>query len=255
MKTNSRFERIVSRLLHLVGQTVAACFLGLFVTACTTAATTTEKLKVKVEVLNATRQYETVYLIQPGDQLEVFLYKHPDFSRKVVVRSDNYISLPLLDEIKAAGKTPKDLAQELKTLFSVRLKEPDVNVMVLNPPEPMVYIVGQVGIPRALPLRQAATLAQAVAQAGDATKSGVLDSVSVIRLNADGHLESHLLDTHGKNVSQPEMYMAMATMTLKGNDLILVPESARSQIVRALQDTSTILAPIFNVLILREVYR
>ena len=51
------------------------------------------------------------------------------------------------------------------------------------------------------------------------------------------------------------MYMAMATMTLKGNDLILVPESARSQIVRALQDTSTILAPIFNVLILREVYR
>lgn len=223
--------------------------------ACVSSPATNEKLKLDVEVLNTVRKFEHMYLVQPGDQLEVFLSKHAEFSRKISVRADGFISLPLLDEVKAAGKTPRDLATELKTLFSQRLRNPDVNVIVLNPPEPMVYVVGQVGVPKALPLRQAATLAQAVAQSGDATKMAAVDSVSVIRLNDQGYLESHLLDTHGKKVSQPEVYMAMASVLLKPNDLVVVPESYRSQIIRVLQDTSIALAPVFNVLLLREIYR
>lgn len=223
--------------------------------SCTSAPVTSQKLKLDVVVLDTVRKFEHMYLVQPGDQLEVFLAKHGEFSRKISVRSDGFISLPLLDEVKASGKTPRDLAAELKTLFSQRLRNPDVNVIVLNPPEPMVYVVGQVGVPKALPLRQAATLAQAVAQSGDATKMAAIDSVSVIRLNEQGFLESHVLDAHGKNVSQPEVYMAMAAVLLKPNDLIVVPESYRSQIIRVLQDTSIAFAPLFNVLLLREIYR
>jgi polysaccharide biosynthesis/export protein len=223
--------------------------------SCTSAPVTTEKLKLDVVVLDTVRKFEHMYVVQPGDQLEVFLSKHGEYSRKVTVRSDGYISLPLLDEVKVAGKTPRDLATELQTLFTQRLRNPDVNVIVLNPPEPMVYVVGQIGAPKALPLRQAATLAQAVAQSGDATKMAAIDSISVVRLNEQGYLESHLLDTHGKNVSQPEVYMAMAAVLLKPNDLIVVPESYRSQLLRVLQDTSIAIAPLFNVLLLREVYR
>ncbi|RYF28962.1 MAG: hypothetical protein EOO23_07185, partial [Comamonadaceae bacterium] len=218
-------------------------------------ATTNQTLRVEVGVLDAARKFEVMYALQPGDQLEVFLQRHPDLSRKVTIRPDGYISLPLVDEVRAAGKSPGELAGILKALLSVRLKDPEVNVIVLNPPEPMVYVVGQVGAPKALPLRQAATLAQALAQSGDATKAGALDSISVIRLNKDGYLESHVLDTYGKGASQPEIYMAMSAVLLRNNDLILVPESYRSQILRALQDTSIALAPLFNVLILREIYR
>lgn len=222
---------------------------------CTTSPVANQTLRVDVAVLDSARKFEVLYALQPGDQIEVFLQRHPDFTRKVGIRPDGFISLPVIDEVRAAGKSPGELAALLKILFSSRLKDPEVNVIVLNPPEPMVYVVGQVGAPKALPLRQAATLAQALAQSGDATKSGALSSTSVIRLNKDGYLESHVLDTHGKAASQPEIYMAMSTVLLKPNDLILVPESYRSQVLRALQDTSVALAPLFNVLILREIYR
>jgi polysaccharide export outer membrane protein len=223
--------------------------------ACTSAPVTTNKVQVQVEVLNAARRFEHVYQVQPGDQLEIYMQRHNDLSRKVVVRPDGFISLPIIDEVKAGGKAPRELADELKKLFSARLRDPEVNVIVLNPPEPMVYVVGQVGAPKALPLRQAATLAQAIAQSGDATKLAAADSISVIRLNAAGQLEAHVLNTSGRDVSQPEIYMAMATVLLQTNDLIVVPESYRSQIMRLLQDTSTAFVPIFNLMILREIYR
>jgi len=211
--------------------------------------------QVQVEVLNTARKFEHVYLLQPGDQLEVYLHRHADLSRKVTVRSDGYISLPLVDEVKATGKSPRDLAAELRGLFGTRLKEPDVNVIVLNPPEPMVYVVGQVGTPRSLPLRQAGTLAQAVAQAGDINKHAASDSISVIRLNASGYLEAHVLDLRGAPASQPDVYMAMAGMRLQPEDLVLVPESYRSQVLRVLQDSGTALIPFFNVVLLRELTR
>lgn len=228
----------------------AACVLA----ACGTATTTQNVVHVRADVLDTVRRYEVVYRIQAGDQLDVFLNKHQDYSRKVTVRSDGYVSMPLIDEVKAVGKQPKDLAAELKTLFERRLKDPEVSVTVINPPEPTVYVVGQVGAPRALALRQAATVAQALAQAGDATKNGALSDVSVIRLNDQGYLESLSVEPDSK-LSQPEVYMAMAAMTLRANDLVLVPESYRSQVLRVLQDTSTAIAPLFNVLILREIYK
>lgn len=233
---------------------LALCLAGLLA-ACTSAPVTTNKLQVQVEVLNASRRFEQVYQVQPGDQLEIFMPRHNDLSRKVVVRPDGFISLPIIDEVKASRKSPRDLADELKKLYTVRLRDPEVNVIVLNPPEPMVYVVGQVGAPKALPLRQATTLAQAIAQSSDVTKLAAADSVSVIRLNAAGQLEAHVLDVRARGASQPEVYMAMAAMLLQTNDLIVVPESYRSQIMRVLQDTSTAIVPIFNLMILREIYR
>jgi polysaccharide biosynthesis/export protein len=221
--------------------------------ACTTELVTTNKVPVQVEVLNAARRFELVYEVRPGDQLEIFMQRHNDLSRKVTVRPDGFISLPIIDEVKASGKSPRELAEELKKLYTTRLRDPEVNVIVLNPPEPMVYVVGQVGAPKAVPLRQAGTLAQAIVQAGDATKLAAAGSISVIRLNASGQMEAHVLDTHGRDASQPEVYMAMAAVPLKTNDLIVVPESQRSQIMRVLQDTSTALVPILNLMILKEI--
>jgi polysaccharide biosynthesis/export protein len=227
--------------------------LAWLIAGCTTATVTNKTVQVQVEVLNTARKFEHVYLVQAGDQLEIFLQRHGDLSRKVTVRPDGFISLPLVDEVKAAGKSPRDLAAELKGLFSVKLKEPEVNVIVLNPPEPMVYVVGQVGTPRALPLRQAATLAQAVSQAGDATKHAATDGISIIRLNDKGYLESLALKVD-KDASQPEVYMAMASMPLQSDDLILVSESQRSQILRVMTDTNVALTPLWNVLLLYQIF-
>ncbi len=215
-------------------------------------------LKVSVEQVDALRRYEFGYRLQPGDVLEVFVYRHQELSRKVVVRPDGLVSLPLLGDVKAAGQAPQDLARQLTGLLSQRLRDPEVTVLVENPPEPMVYVVGAVGIPRALPLRSARTLAQALAQSGDLSRNAAVDAVSVLRLNDEGVLEMHLAQVQGESrrqVSQPELYMVMNTMPLKPNDLVVVPESLRSQMLRGFTDVNTVISPFLNLWILREVTR
>ena len=226
--------------------------MALALAACASPSTSTA-LKVKVDVLDTLNRYEHAYVLQPGDQLEVFLYRQPEFSRKTIVRPDGAISLPLVNEVKAVGKTPTELAKELTTLYAERLLKPEVTVMVENPPEPMVYVVGQVGQPRALPLRQARTVVQALAQAGDATKNAAAENIQVLRINKDGFLESRSIETNGLTPSQPDVYLALSNMTLQTNDVVLVPESGRSQILRTLTDVNTALSPLFNVLIVRAV--
>jgi len=238
-----------------VWRSVLCCICAVVLVGCSTATVSQRKLPVAVELLNASQRYELVYLIQAGDQLDVFLNKHGEYSRKVAVRSDGYISLPLINEVKVVGMTPLDLSEDLRKRFGVRLKDPEVQVGVLNPPEPMVYVVGQAGQPRALPLRQAATVAQALAQSGDATRAAALGDLSVIRLNSAGYLESLMLTLPQDGpVSQPDLYMAMSALTLKPNDIVLLPESARSQVLRLLQDVSVAMTPLFNVLVIRKLY-
>jgi hypothetical protein len=81
--------------------------------------------------------------------------------------------------------------------------------------------------------------------------------VSVLRLNEEGVLEMHLARVQGdqRGVSQPELYMAMNVMTLKPNDLIVVPESMRAQLMRGFTDLNTVISPFLNLWILREVTR
>jgi len=226
------------------------CFALSFLLGGCVAMTTDSELKVNVQVLDSLTRYEIAYVLQPGDQIEVFVYRHPEFSRKSVIRSDGFISLPLLGEVKAAYMAPRELATKLTELFSARIKNPEVTVIVENPPEPMVYVLGHVGGPRALPLRKAKTVAQALALAGDATKEGDLFGVSVVRLNKNGLLEAHAVEF--EIYSQPEVYMALQNMALVANDLVVVPESYRSQFVRLINDVNTALFPYYQYRILFE---
>lgn len=226
---------------------IGCCFL---LAGCA-ATETTQRLSVEVSVLDSLNRYESVYLLQAGDQIEVFVYRHPEFSRKSVIRPDGYISLPLLGEVKAAGMSPRQLSDNLVQRYSARIKDPEVTVMVENPPEPVVYVLGEVGGPRALPLRQAKTVAQALALAGNMSKTGAAETVSIVRLNAEGQLEAHTVKSDGYN--QPELYMALQNMSLKPNDLVYVPESYRGQVVRLINDINTMLFPYYQYRILFQI--
>jgi polysaccharide export outer membrane protein len=224
--------------------------LGIVLAGCV-STTTDLKLKVDVQVLDALTRYEIAYLLQPGDQIEVFVYRQPGFSRKTIVRPDGFISIPLVGEVRAAGKAPRDLSKELTKLFSARLNDPKVTVIVENPPEPMVYVVGEVGAAKAVPFRQAKTAAQAVALAGTLTRGADPSGVSIVRLSKDGMLESHSVETEG--YSFPEFYMVLQNFALMPNDLVVVPESYRAQIVRAFTDVNTIIQPYFQYRLLFEI--
>jgi polysaccharide export outer membrane protein len=238
-------------MLNRISSVLAGALLGLLLLAGCAATTSGTKVSVEVEVLNQLTRYEAVYLLQAGDVIEVFVYRHADLSRKSVVRPDGFISLPLLGEIPAAGKSPRELTEYLTERYAVRLKNPEVTVIVENPPEPVVFVLGEVGGPRALPLRQAKTVAQALAQAGNAIKTGDLFAVSIIRLNKEGYFEAHTVKAEG--FSQPEAYMALQNMALAANDLVFVPESMRGQFNRAITDINSMLLPYYQYRVLRTI--
>ena len=223
--------------------------LGGLVAGCA-VPTTTESLKVEVEVLDKLTRYETAYLLQAGDQLEVFIYRHPELSRKAVIRPDGFISLPLAGEVLAAGKAPRDLSQELVAKYGDRIKNPEVTVIVENPQEPMVFVLGEVGAPKAVPLRQAKTAAQAVALVGSPVKTADLSSLAIVRLSKAGLLEAHTVKADGLN--QPELYMALHNMPLMPNDLVFVPESYRNQVMRFVNDVNQVLFPYYQYRILQQ---
>lgn len=230
-----------------------AAALALAVAGCAAPATKAT-LDVKVEVLDALKRYELAYLLQPGDVVEVNVHRQPEFTRKVIVRPDGYISLPVVQDLMAAGKAPRQLGAEVQERLAQRLRKPEVSIIVEATPEPMVYVVGSVNAPKPVPLRQARTVAQALAHAGDATKAAALGDIAIIRLSADGRLESHKVAVEGAAPSQPEYYMALGNMALRANDLVLVPESYRGQAMRTVMDINTVLAPVYSLRLLDVVY-
>lgn len=239
-------QRPAIRLIFLI----AGFHIIAFLSSCAGIRTET-RLPVQVEVLDALKKFERVYLLQPGDQIEVFVYKHPALSRKTVIRPDGAISLPLINDIQASGKTPRELSERLTQLLAQRIRNPEVSVLIENVQEPMVYVLGEVGTPRAVSLRQAKTVAQALAQTGAAPKTASLSTVAIIRLNDKGLMEAHTVKADG--YSQPEIYMALNNMLLMPNDLVMVPESYRGQIMRVIQDLNTAFTPYFQIQLLQQV--
>jgi polysaccharide export outer membrane protein len=104
----------------------------------------------------ATAAAANVYIIGPGDQLQVFVYDAPQLSVSVPVRPDGRISTPLVPEIVAAGKTPSQLAQDLTQRLKEFVKEPNVTVIVsgfVGPPSQQIRVIGEATEPTAVPYR------------------------------------------------------------------------------------------------------
>jgi polysaccharide export outer membrane protein len=210
----------------------ASLFIVGFVTCC--AAVPSEPIALRPEIVKSMQRYTKQYVLQPGDQLEVSIFHVPELSRSVTVRPDGYISLPILKDVKAAGMTVPDFDEDLTRRFSGRLVDPDVTVNVANPRAAVVYVLGEVVHAGPVPIREAPTLALALAASGGASRTAALDNVAIIRMGDDGYLTGYLIER--KNSGETAFYMAMTNTLLEAGDLIIVPESGRSQFARFIQD-------------------
>lgn len=121
------------------------------------------------------------YIIGPEDVLHISVWKEEALSRTVTVRLDGKISLPLIDEVQAAGHTPLRLKEILTKRFQEFIDAPDVSVMVLETRSYKVYISGQVRTPGVIPLRSETSLAQAILLAGGFTDWGTPKRIMVVR--------------------------------------------------------------------------
>jgi polysaccharide export outer membrane protein len=144
------------------------------------------------------------------------------------------ISLPILQDVKAAGLSPRELAANLTKLFSARLLNPEVAVIPTQVRQPMIYVLGDVKNPLAVPYRGAQTAMQAISLAGGVQRSGSEADVTIIRLAEDGYLKA--IPINVTPYGQPGPYLAFATTVLQPDDIVFVPEGGRSQVMRFIDD-------------------
>jgi polysaccharide export outer membrane protein len=212
-----------------------AALVAVAATGCSMARSDITQVAAPPEVIRSSVRFQKEYLLYAGDQVEVLVWRVPEVSRTVTIRPDGYITLPLLQEVKAAGLTPRELAESLEKAYSKRLVKPEVTVLPTQVRQPMIYVLGDVKAPGAFPIRTAVTAAQALAMAGGGLRSASEGETTLIRLSDDGFLEA--MPIGGEfSISQPGPFLALSATMLKADDIVFVPESGRSQVMRILSD-------------------
>jgi polysaccharide export outer membrane protein len=158
------------------------------------------------------------YVIGPGDVLQVFVWKEPDLTRDITVRVDGKITVPLLGDLEASGRTPQQLGTDLSKALGKFLASPQVSVGVAQANSSRFFVMGQVNTPGAYPLTGRVTVLQGLALAGGLREFAKADSIVIVR-SSQG-VQSFLPINYkkledGRDISQ--------NVPLRPGDTILVP--------------------------------
>ncbi|WP_457756243.1 polysaccharide biosynthesis/export family protein [Thermodesulfatator indicus] len=157
------------------------------------------------------------YIIGPGDVLEIIVWKEPDFSRDITVRPDGRITLPLIDDVMAAGKTPMQLKEEIQKKLEEYIDLPVVTVIVKGINSKFYYMIGEIKKPGVYPLSKPTTILQALSIAGGFTEWANKSKIKVLRFEKDKR--KILIFNYEKAVKGKEIN----DFYLLPDDIILIP--------------------------------
>lgn len=158
------------------------------------------------------------YLIQPGDNLLISVWKEKDLQGEVTVRPDGGISFPLAGDLAAAGKTTEQLQTDMAAKLQKYIPDPAVTVMVKQSFGNRIYVVGKVNKPGEYPTNRTVDVMQALAMAGGPTPYASLGKIKILR-RENGELKSipfkYSRIEKGEDLEQ--------NIILQGGDVVVVP--------------------------------
>jgi polysaccharide biosynthesis/export protein len=155
----------------------------------------------------APRAYgDTEFRLGPEDVIEISVYQEKELSITVPVRPDGKISIPLVGEMPASGKTATELQKEIAFKYAQFIAQPAVTVVVKEVNSPKVSVLGEVKTPGVYKIKERATVLDAIAMAGGLTEFAKKDKITVIRVETNGnqqHINVKLDDQIKKGKSGP----------------------------------------------------
>ncbi len=169
--------------------------------------------------VSPSKGHDDGFVIGNGDVLAISVWKQPDVSRSVPVRSDGRVSLPLIGEVQATGRTPLKLEEEITAKLQPFLAEPEVTVIVEQINSQKFNILGRVAKPGSYPLSNPTSVLDAIALAGGCRDFAKRKAIYVLRITPEGTEVRMPFDYQevikGKNLAQ--------NVTLQPRDTIVVP--------------------------------
>jgi polysaccharide biosynthesis/export protein len=163
------------------------------------------------------------YLIGPGDTLQIIVWRNQEVSMIVPVRPDGKISTPLVEDLRATGKTSTQLARDIEKMLSKFIQQPVVTVIVtgfVGPYSEQIRVIGQAANPQALPYRQDMSLMDVLIAVGGITDFASGNKANIIR-NRNG--KQYKLNVRLDDLIKEGDISANVPM-LPG-DILVIPES------------------------------
>lgn len=155
------------------------------------------------------------YTIGLGDMLRVAVWKEPELTLDVTVRPDGMITMPLLGDVEAAGRSPGQLANTLTAELQRLVENPRVTVSVSQATSARIYVVGQMLRPGEFPLSGRMTVLKALALAGGFKEFARPESIVIVREDQTVIPFNYKRVAEGKDMSQ--------NILLAAGDTIVVP--------------------------------
>lgn len=162
------------------------------------------------------------YVIGAGDSLDVFVWRNPDLSATIPVRPDGRMSMPLVQDMTAIGKTPAQLAQEIEVVLGEFIRDPTVNVIVRSTGgASQIQVVGSVRTPQSLPYREGMKVLDAVVAAGGLVEFAAGNRATLVRTVDQATLECRV--RLRSLINEGELSQ---NVELRPGDVVIVPESS-----------------------------
>ena len=161
---------------------------------------------------------EGSYKIGKGDVLEIHVWKEPDLSKETFVRMDGMMSLPLLNDVQASGRTPMQLKEDIEKRLKEFVEETTVTVIVKVPTSQKYYILGEIGRTGEYDLLKELTILQAFARAGGFTEWAAKTKIILLRIENG---KEKIITINYKDIIKGKDFSQ--NVPLKANDTIIVP--------------------------------
>ena len=162
---------------------------------------------------------QRAYRVGAGDVLEINVWKEPEASvPTVTVRPDGMISLPLIKEVSAAGKTPSELEKEIAEKLNALIRDADVTVVVKETKSVKAYLIGAVRKEGPIALQSRIRVLEAIAEAGGLTDYARRAKIYILRKTEKGETRIPFNYTAVIRGQHPEQ-----NIILEPGDTIVVP--------------------------------
>lgn len=159
----------------------------------------------------------TRYVIGPDDSLAITVWKEPSLSGTIPVRPDGMISIALIGDLRAAGRTPMQLADDITVKLKKYIQDPNVSVVVMADSSQRIFLIGEVGHVGPIPMTPGMTPLQAIAAGGGL--SAFANSKKIYILRNEGGKQQKI----PFNYKQALKGESSQDVTLKPGDTIVVP--------------------------------
>ena len=202
------------RFLSSSSSTILLCLLALGLAACSTPAPEPPPSAPRIEG----------YVVGAPDMLDVHILPEPEIERQVRVRPDGKISIDLIGDVQAAGRTPLEIAAVIKREISRFKRDASVSVTVVDSPSQFVTVYGEVLAPGTFALDTETRVSEAIGQVGGARPFASLNSVRVIRSNG---FQTEVLHVRLGNIQKGDL---STNFVVQKGDLIVVPPTLLARV-------------------------